>query len=302
MSRACQQAASSFPRKRSLRCFCALLTAVLGPSVSRPALAAPDDVVQADPEPANGKIQFALPAFDQIAFPGFVSGAAARTQIMTRMRLYIEELDAACDLTDEQMTKLQLAAAGDIKRLFDATDTFRERYRAAQDDQDALRTVWREIQAHTSKVDQVLFGDSSMFSKTMRNVLTDEQRARYAVVHGERNRSYYKATVEGYLVALEDVVPLSAAQHDALVKLLVEETAVPLVPSAHGFLYVRYQLATLSDERLSRFLDDRQRMLLEQQLFHAHDLKPFLVLQGLLPSEDPAPDADSAESLHQAEQ
>ena len=298
MSRPCQQPAPAFSRQHRLGWTAALVLALL--AVMKPAqlLAAPDDVVRAgEDEAPRAQVNVVAVDFDQMAFSGFANRAAARRQIATRMGLYLKEVNAACELSDEQMAKLELAIAGDIKRRFDAVVAFRDRYRAANGDQDAILALWQEIQGHTSKIDQVFFGECSMVGKTMCGVLTAEQLSRYSVMRDERKRSYYMATVEAYLVAVEEVVPMTAAQHEALVDLLIHETAVPLIRSEHGLAYVRYQLATFSDEQLARILDDRQRLLLEQQLFHAFELKSFLIKQGLLPAENPPPDADSEAPL-----
>ncbi len=140
-----------------------------------------------------------------------------------------------------------------------------------------------------------------MVNKTMRGVLTEEQLSRCGAVRDERNRSYYQSTIETCLVAMEDLVPMTAAQHDGMVKLLVEETPAPPKYGALGYIYVCFRLATFSDQRLAQILDDRQRLLLERHLADAEGLKPFLIQQGLLPPEDPASDVDSEALLRDAQ-
>ena len=92
-------------------------------------------------------------------------------------------------------------------------------------------------------------------------------------------------------------MPLSGNQHDALVKILSEETPPPLVFGRFDDHYLRDRLATLPTESTRHLLDDHQRELLAELLDNVRLTKPFLVQNGLIAAEETdmtdQPDDDS---------
>ena len=99
------------------------------------------------------------------------------------------------------------------------------RYSKAGDDQNARNNVMREMRPFQDKMADCLAGDRSLLGKTLRGTLNVEQRAKYDAARDERRRYRYLASIETSLVALENSVPLTGDQHDALVHLLIMETA-----------------------------------------------------------------------------
>src|SRR5439155_20666628 len=71
---------------------------------------------------------------------------------------------------------------------------------------------------------QGLFGETSLFAKRIRRTLTDEQQAKYQLVLEERRKFRYRAAIEVSLHTLGNTVALRHDQHEAILKLLVEET------------------------------------------------------------------------------
>jgi hypothetical protein len=249
------------------------------------ARAAPDDAVdavEAAPVVANAVV---AQNFDQVILPGFVSVAAAHAQITTRMTLFLAMANRVCTISDEEQTKMKLAARGDVKRLMQQTEELRKRLNAAQNDAKEQAAVGAEVPALQNRTGYGLCGEHSLVGKTLRNMLDAERLAKFDAEMAARTRRQYRATIEALLVVWEESVPVSGDQHDALVKILSEETPPPLIFGRFDDHYVRYRLATLPARTINALLDDHQRELLGGVLGNAQRIKPFLVQNGVIAAE-----------------
>lgn len=267
----------------------------LAPLVAR---AAPDD---AEPPPVaqaeNNGFEIAEVNFDQWVFPGVRNANLGREQIVTRMKLQISEIDRVCGLSEEQKRKLQLAGGGDTKRFFDEVEVVRRKFLEVRKDQNAFNNIWQEIQPLQAKMAAGLFGVSSLFAKTLRRTLSTEQGARYEAVENERRKYHYEAMVEAALAMLENSIPLRGEQHEALVKLLLEQTAPPAASGQQEYYYVMYRLATLPEEQVRPLVNDHQWDGLSQQFNQFRGLREFLVTSGMIAKAD----NDDQRQVHEPE-
>jgi hypothetical protein len=270
--------------------------------------AAPDDVVQGangGATAAEGRIveprMAAGPAhaFDQVILPGFPSVAAAQTQLVARMELYLAMVDRTCQISEEERTKLRLAASTDIKRIIDSAEDLRRRLVNARDGRAELAQSSEDRQTLQARLNRGPFGESSLVGKTSHNSLNAEQRAKYEAYYIERQQEHYRVAIEATLLGLEDVVPMTGDQHDALVNLLLTESPPPRIRGVLDDTYVRYQLATLPELSIRAQLDKRQADLLEAQLSTVRNARPLLIEQGLIVAGDVEHTIEEAKKLPQ---
>ena len=265
----------------SLRLVLALSIFLLGQAR---AFAAPDDVeppAAADVQ-VNEGFMMQEANFDQWVFQGSGNAAAGRARINSQLKLKLDELNRVCDLTEEQQKKLTLAARGDMKRFFDQVEEVRRKFLKVKNDPNGFNNVWQEISPLQQKLSAGLFGDSSLFAKTIRKTLTEEQQAKYQAVVEERRKFRYRAAIEVSLHTLSNTVALRHDQHEALLKLLVEETRPPLVFGQYDNHVVMYGMSTLSAAKLKPLFDDRQWKLMQQQFTQARGMESYLVQNGII--------------------
>ena len=270
----------------SKTCSIAIVFLIVGASF---ACAAPDDVeaVKQDEQQINVQFfQMDENNFDANVFQPSGNAKAARTQIETKLKLQLDELQRVCGITEAQKQKLTLAASSDIKRFFDDVDRIRKKVKAGKIDQNAWNNIWQEIQPLRNKQTVGLFGDTSFFAKTVRKTLSEEQIQKYDVVVNERRKFRYRATLEVVVTNLASTVPLRHSQHEAIVKLLLDETQPPPTFGQYDQYLVMYQLGKLAEPKLKPLLEEHQWKLLQGQIQQFKGMEPFLIQNGLIPKED----------------
>ncbi len=250
-------------------------------------VAAPDDVEPAEPRNANeGEFNIDESNFDQWIFQGNGNAASGKERLKTRLNLQLAEIDRLCGLTSEQKQKLQLAARGDNKRFFDTVEEVRKKFLAVRNDQNAFGQIWQDIQPLQRQISMGLHGETSLFYKALRRTLTDEQMQRYRAVQDERRKYRYRASIEVALTSIEHTVPLKHSQHEAIVKLMLEETVTPIAFGQYDQYLIMHQLAKLGEARVKPLLDERQWTLIKANFEQARGMEQFLIQQGLLPKEE----------------
>ncbi len=268
-------------KSRNWRCVVALSAILLGP-VS--VFAAPDD---GEPPPAadlqvNNGFMIEESNFDQWIFQGSGSAAAGRARINSHLKLKLDEVNRVCNLTEAQQKKLTLAARGDMKRFFDQVEEVRKKFLAVKNDQNGFNQIWQEISPLQQKQAAGLFGETSLFAKTLRKTLTDDQQAQYRIVTDERRRFRYRATIEVWLTSTGSTVALRHDQHEALLKLMVEETQPPNVFGQYDNQVVLYEMSKLPAPKLKALLDERQWKVLQTQFDQARGMEGYLIQNGII--------------------
>ena len=256
---------------------------------SRGAVGAPYDTVGvAEPAQKNNQFRAVLDDnnFDANVFNPHGDAQKARAFLDARFQLQMDELNNVCQLTDEQQRKLKLAASSDIKRFFDEVETLRQKVKTGKQDQDAWNKFWQEAQPLRTKLATGLFGRKSFFAKTLSKVLNDEQLAKYNATVLERQRFRYRSAIESTITSLEATIPLRAVQHEAIVKMLIEETPVPTEFSQQIQILIQYRLACFPNERLKSLLDDNQWQLLETQFVEFRRWEHFLITNRMLTEDE----------------
>lgn len=270
------------PRGRQLRCAILCWFACSLPSV----FAAPDDIEPVEKAQVEGEFNIDESNFDQWIFQGNGNAANGKERMKTRLNLQLAEIDRLCGLTTEQKEKLLLAARGDNKRFFDEVEIARKKFLAVRNDQNGFNQIWQDIQPLQRRVSVGLHGETSMFYKALRRTLNSEQMDRYQTLQDERRKYRYRASIEVALTTIEHNVPLKHSQHEAIVKLILEETPTPLAFGQYDQYLIMHHLSKLGEERVKPLLDERQWTLIKANFDQARGMEPFLIQQGILPKAE----------------
>jgi hypothetical protein len=263
----------------SARVIVSWLSMLIVPTV---VIATEDDIEPPAVPVANAGFMIDESNFDQWIFQGSGTAAAGRARINSHLKLKLDELNRTCDLTELQRKKLALAAQGDMKRFFDQVEALRKKFMAVRNDQNAFNELWQEIHPLQQKQQAGLFNETSMFEKTLRSTLNEEQQQRYQKVTEERRRFRYRASIQTSLVSISDTVALKDDQHKAIAKLLLEETALPLRFGQQDQQVVLYGLSKLPSAKLKAILNDRQWKLMQPQLTQGQAMEQFLAQNGFI--------------------
>jgi flagellar hook-basal body complex protein FliE len=131
------------------------------------------------PVAAAAPVQF-LPdeSFEMWVFNKQGNAATARQRFDALLKSRIDEIDGNCRLSEEQKQKLQLMGCGDIKQIFDSFDKAKRQFNLLNNDMQKLREI-RPLVEPIQMAQHSLFQDGSLFAKSLRHTLTEEQFARY---------------------------------------------------------------------------------------------------------------------------
>lgn len=265
-------------------CSCALAL-----SLSGQAWAAPDDgevtakelAVQAQQVFVNQVDQF-----DQWMFQGSRDRAGARSRVERRLKLQIAALEHRHQLSDAQKQKLQLAARGDITRLFDEIEELRQQFQEAQNDNNQLGRMWQKIQPLQQRLASGPFGANSVFAKVLEQTLTEEQNAAHEATRRERRAYQYRAVVESAIAMLEDSVPFNEQQRSKLIELLVSKVEPPVAFGQYDYHYVLYRMSEMPEKEFKDLLDERLWEQLQAQMQQMRGLREVLVQAGAIEEDD----------------
>jgi hypothetical protein len=224
---------------------------------------------------------FADENFDQWVFQNQGNAQNGRRRIEQMLTLQTEEIDRSCGLSDAQKKKLQLAGRGDIKRFFDRVEDARKIFQAVKNDQNKFQEIWQHIQPLQTELSAGLFGESSIFRKTIRKTLTADQAARYEKIEHDRTAARYRAKIELAVAMLDNGLPLNDEQRRKLVALLVEQTKPPKRFGQYDYYVVMIQMAKLPEGNVKPLFDTVQWKALQQQLNNMRGMEQWLKQNGV---------------------
>ncbi len=159
---------------------------------------------------------------DQWVFGRLGGSAPARGKLDSYLALRIDDFERTLGLTELQKKKLELAGRGDIKRFFDRVQEAKCKFLRSQNEPN--NNIWQEIQPLQLELNAGIFGDGSIFAKSITKTLNDDQAARYESVTRERIAERRKATIDWFVVHIDKGLGFSDEQRGRLVELLLNET------------------------------------------------------------------------------
>lgn len=220
-------------------------------------------------------------------FDRWVSGGKTTDQVQREMEsllaLHVESAARMGGLSDAQKKKLALAGHGDMKRLSRNMDELKEKFRDVGQDQEKFRKIMNEVSLLRTKMQSDIFGESSLYRKTLKQTFTRDQAARYEEEEWQRRRFRYEARIELVMCELETTLPLRPEQRQRLVKLVLEETQPPSKFGPYDNLLVIYQLRKLGETKVRPLFDDAQWRVLKIVLDRSVGMEEHLRMNGALP-------------------
>ncbi len=166
-----------------------------------------------------------LEQMDQWVFGRYGGSGGARNKLDSSLLVRIQDLERACGITEAQKKKLRLAGRGDIKRFFDKVEALKRTFQQGQNDPNT--NIWQEIQPLQVELNTGLFGDDSLYAKTIKRTLNHEQTTQFECVSHERTSFRFRATVEWFVVHLDKGLGLTDLQRQRFVELLVDGARPP---------------------------------------------------------------------------
>ena len=221
---------------------------------------------------------------DQWVFGRLGGSAGARNKLDSSLLLRIEDLARTCNITEAQKNKLRLAGRGDIKRFYDQVEVIKRKFQQTQNDPNM--NIWQEIQPLQIELNTGLFGDDSLYAKTIRRTLSPEQSARFESLSRERMAIRFRATVEWFVTHLDKGLGLTDDDRQRFVELLVNEARPPRKFGQGDYWYLMLQTARLPEAKLKLIFDAPQWRLLSRQFAQARSMAPRLRATGVLVEDD----------------
>ncbi len=256
---------------------------------------AQDDLDDDDPVQANAAgmvfIQQRQPGveqFEQWVFNQMGGAGIARNRLNAALELHIDEINRFCGITEAQKRKLQLAGRGDIKRFFDRVDDAKRRYLLVMNDQN--HNIWEDVQPLQTTLNGGIFGDDSIFAKTVKKTLSTEQAAMLADQERQRNKNRYLITIDWFITHIDKGVGMTADQRKRLFALL-KETRPPRRFGSSDYYYLMYRAAQLAEDKIKPIFDDIQWRVFSMQLNQARGMQQWLKNNGMIDDEPVAGNA-----------
>jgi hypothetical protein len=208
----------------------------------------------------------------------------ARQELALQLAKQLADIDRTCSLTDAQMTKLQLAGRGDIKRLFDRYHQVIRKSQMIECNDQTLQELREEANQVQIPLHFGLFHEDSLMAKSLPNTLTAEQLARYDAMAGERRELRHRINVLNAVIMLN--IQLRQEQRQALIALMTRETTSSRKPSQYDSQVLLLQLGRVSQQKLKPLFDQDQWEIMKRMLAKYQQMEPLLKRTSLLPAQD----------------
>jgi hypothetical protein len=220
--------------------------------------------------------------FEQWVFNRMGGAGIARNRLNAGLELHIDEIDRFCAITEVQKRKLRLAGRGDIKRFFDRVDEAKRRYLRVMNDQN--HNIWQDVQPLQSELNGGLFGEESIFTKTVKKTLSNEQAAMLADHEQLRHKNRFLITIDWFITHVDKSLGLTAEQRSRLARLL-RETPPPRRFGSSDYYYLMYRAGQLEEDRIKPVFDDFQWRIFSMQLNQARGMQQWLKNNGMIEDE-----------------
>ncbi len=230
--------------------------------------------------------QFNPEQVDQWVFSRWGGAQGARTRMEANLELRIDDLERGCEISEIQKKKLKLAGLGDIKRYYDRVEELKRKYSSRASRPNQNNNIWQELQPLQIELNSGLFGDDSIFAKTVKNTLTGPQVERHEDLSRRRATERRRSTIELFVVQIDKALGLAEGERERLIELLLAETPAPRKYGQADYWYFMYQMTRLPESKLRDILDEPQWRLLNRQFIQARGMEPWLNSNGLIDKDE----------------
>jgi hypothetical protein len=227
----------------------------------------------------------------------------AREQLETTLQWKIRKVDDTFKLTLDQKKKLELAGQCDIKRFFDGLRMQKEdpvrsrlilglvRQLEIEDELGARQPPFRvpamviqkPAQANVRNLPGDLFGNGSMFAKTVATTVTSDQRTRAREIEG---LSTYENRVHWVVFYLDKQLGLNQDQHRRFVNLIVKHTHPLEKYGRFDDEAVLLQASRLPEDQIKPIFKDAQWHQLKVHFDRARRMEKMLIENGCIHPDD----------------
>jgi hypothetical protein len=222
--------------------------------------------------------------FDQWVFGAPRNSRAGRNQLDSLLTLQVDDVARIGQLTELQKKKLVLAGRGDIKRFLEKVEEKRQKFEKVKTDQNKVGEIYQELLPLRSILQTGLFNQGSLYAKTLKTVLNDQEIDEYQKRIREKNQFRYRAKIELVVAQLDQSVGFRADQRRGFIELILSETEPPDRYGQYDYYVVLYQAAHVPAAKLEPLFEQRQWAVLQRCLNQGRGMEPFLRGQGLLPA------------------
>lgn len=236
-----------------------LLAAATALSVAPRAAWALDEEIAVEEAGGNFVAEVNVQNIDQWVFRNQTM-AQARTMAQNSLQVQVDFVNLAGPLSEIQRLKLMLAGQGDINRFFEDYEILRSSLPKGRVGQNDWQQMWQKIQPIQLRQQAGLHGPGSLFQRTLKILLTSEQKTKFEVLDQERRQKHYQATIRVALTTIETKVPLTVSQRRRLVELITKKTKPPerILPQYGDFYYVMSQMAGLPEDDLKPIFEGKE--------------------------------------------
>ena len=246
-----------------------------------------DDDLPAVPQAQVANFEIQENQFDSWVFQNLQTVAAARKKLDQMLSLQMDDVDRACQLSESQRKKLQLAGRGDMLLFFEQVEVVRKKFLLVRRDQQKFNEIWQDISPLQVRFQSGLFGDDSFYRKTLRNMLKGEQLSKFSLVDGERRKFQYLAKVELVVAMLENALPMRDEQRQKFINLIVEQSKPPRsFVGQQDYDIVMWNISKIPEQTLKPLFADTEWKVLNQQFAQVRGLEQWLKQSGALAKDE----------------
>jgi hypothetical protein len=217
---------------------------------------------------------------DQWVFARMGGSASARNRLDSALAIRLDDVERACGISEGQKKKLKLAGVGDIKRFYDRVEEAKQKLQRMGPTQN--NNIWQDVQPLQAEIFAGLFGDESIFQKTLKKTLSQEQSARYDALLSERVVERRQASIELFVAHLDKALGLTEAQRTRLISLFSNEIPPPLKMGQSDYWYFMFRTSKLPESTLRPIFDVPQWRLLSRQFPQAQGMEQWLKNNGVI--------------------
>ena len=212
-----------------------------------------------------------------------IAGAKRRAESMLNTR--ITSLQRAAGLSKEQAEKLRLAGRYDVTGFFRKLDAIKSEFRGVEinNNNQRFQEVWTKVQPLQAQFNAGMFNESSLFNKVLQGMLRRNPSPAYENEESQRRQFQYRATIEVAVTMFESSMPLTGAQREKFVKVLLDETKPPKSIGGQPMYVVIYQASKLDEKKLKPIFDDAQWRSLSNALRNYRVFGQIIKSQGFVP-------------------
>ncbi len=206
----------------------------------------------------------------------------------------IEMINNRVSLTDAQKKKLKLAARGDIEQVVARALELRPKLTSKPMNQQQYVELMRELQPLRMTQQFGVIGENSLFRKTLRHTLTDEQKVRWQTLERERQRMVIESAIQTW-ERMANGVKISEPSRQKIIDVLVEHGELPETRNTYIYYIVLVEIGKQED-RLKPIVPDEIWDKLQTQITQAKQVEATLRKSGQWPAREVEDDVSDSKN------